>query len=117
MNPTTLAAARRFPLLGRPRPACPSLPDRVKEIADIAHTARQKGAHGLAEGAHTLNKAALVASDCGLASLARDLCWQHIDTYRAAARPLTTLQSMHKLTKGSDCISWKADRPRSWLTA
>lgn len=45
MNPTTLAAAvRRFPLLGRPRPACPSLPERVQEIADIARAATADGA-------------------------------------------------------------------------
>ncbi|MGI9000573.1 MAG: hypothetical protein ACR2GH_02790 [Pseudonocardia sp.] len=93
MNPMTLAAARRFPLLGRPRPACPSLPDRVTEIADIAHAAGQEGADGLAEGAHALNKAALVASDCGSASLARDLCWQHIEIYRTINRPLTVLQA------------------------
>ncbi|MGH3977883.1 MAG: hypothetical protein ACRDRZ_02600 [Pseudonocardiaceae bacterium] len=98
MDPTMLtAAARRFPLLGRPRPACPSLPERVKEIADIAHTAGQEGADGLAEGAHALNKAALIASDCGLADLASDLCRQHIDTYRAADHPLTVLQARYML--------------------
>lgn len=98
MDPTTLTtASRRFPLLGRPRPACPALPDRVKEIADIAHAAGQEGADGLAEGTHALNKAALVAGDCGMADLARDLCWQHIDTYRAADRPLTVLQARHML--------------------
>jgi hypothetical protein len=102
MTPTpdssTLAAViRRFPLLGRPRPSCPALPERVQEIADIAHTAGQDGADRLAEGAHALNKAALIASDSGLQDLARDLCWQHIDLYRAADRPLTVLQARHML--------------------
>ncbi|WP_447006665.1 hypothetical protein ACRAKI_09390 [Saccharothrix isguenensis] len=99
MDPTTLvAAARRFPLLGRPRPACPSLVRRVQEVADIAHKAGQAGTDGLAEGAHALNKAALIASDCGVPSLARDLCWQHIDLYRVAAdRPLTVLQARYML--------------------
>jgi hypothetical protein len=98
MNPTTLAAAvRRFPLLGRPRPACPSLPERVQEIADIAHAAGQDGADRLADGAHALNKAALIASDSGLTDLARDLCWQHIDLYRATARPLTVLHARYML--------------------
>lgn len=97
-NSSTLAAVvRRFPLLGRPRPSCPSLPERVQEIADIAHAAGHEGADGLADGAHALNKAALIASDCGLPDLARDLCWQHIDVYRAAARPLTVLQARHML--------------------
>ncbi|CAL9577097.1 hypothetical protein SUDANB95_04918 [Actinosynnema sp. ALI-1.44] len=98
MDPATLAiAARRFPLLGRPRPACPSLAHRVQEIADIAHEAGQEGTNGLAEGAHALNKAALIASDCGVPDLARDLCWQHIDIYRTADRPLTVLQARYML--------------------
>jgi hypothetical protein len=102
MNPTTLAAAvRRFPLLGRPRPACPSLVERVREIADIAHAAQQDGADRLNEGAHALNKAALIASDCGIPDLARDLCWQHIDLYRdlcrTAGQPLTVLQARYML--------------------
>lgn len=97
MNPTTLAAARCFPLLGRPRPACPPLSERVKEIADIVHAAGGQDADSLAEGAHALNKAALVASDCGMTSLARELCWQHIDIYRAVDRPLNVLQARYML--------------------
>lgn len=102
MNPTTLAAAvRRFPLLGRPRPACPSLVERVTEIANIAHAAQQDGADRLNESAHALNKAALIASDCGMPDLARDLCWQHIDLYRdlfhTTGHPLTVLQARYML--------------------
>ncbi|MEU6720758.1 hypothetical protein ABZ897_55680 [Nonomuraea sp. NPDC046802] len=90
MDLTTLhAVVRRFPLVGRARPACPSLPERVKEIADIADTAARQGADALHEGAHALNKAALLASDCGLPDLARDLCWQHINIYREAGHHLT----------------------------
>lgn len=96
-SPTLAAVIRRFPLLGRPRPACPSLPERVQEIADIVHAAGQDGADRLADGTHALNKAALIASDCGLPDLARDLCWQHIDLYRAADRPLTVLHARHML--------------------
>jgi hypothetical protein len=76
----------------------------VPETLDIADragfydaTAGHDGADPLADGAHALNKAALLASDCGLPDLARDLCWQHIDLYRAAARPLTVLQARHML--------------------
>ncbi|MEV6871653.1 hypothetical protein [Amycolatopsis sp. NPDC051128] len=98
MNPTTLAATvRRFPLLGRPRPSCPSLPERVQEIVDIADAAGHADADGLADGASVLNKAALIASDCGQPDLARDLCWQHIDLYRVADRSLTVLQARHML--------------------
>ncbi|MGR6913614.1 hypothetical protein ACU635_05115 [[Actinomadura] parvosata] len=98
MDPTTLrAAVRLFPLVGRARPACPSLPERVKEIAEIAGTAVRQDADGLHEGAHALNKAALLASDCGLPGLARDLCWQHIDIYRAAGPRLTVRQARYML--------------------
>lgn len=94
---TLATVTRRFPLLGRPRPSCPSLPERVHEVADNAHAAGQASADKLAEGAHALNMAALIASDCGLPALARDLCWQHIDRYRAAVRPLTVRQARHLL--------------------
>src|SRR5690348_3943150 len=93
MNPSTLhTAVRRFPLLGRPRPACPALTDRVAEIARTAATAQEQGTDGMSETAHTLNKAALIASDCGLPHLARTWCWQHINLYRQLDR-LTVLQA------------------------
>jgi hypothetical protein len=95
MNPAALAVTCFFPLIGRPRPACPALPARVTEIAEIAQAAARGGADGLAEGAHALNKAALLASDCGLAFLALDLCWQHINIYRAAPNPLTIHQARY----------------------
>ncbi|MEU8039368.1 hypothetical protein [Streptosporangium sp. NPDC049078] len=94
---TLSAATRRFPLLGRPRPACPSLPERVTEIAEIAGAAGRQGSDGMAEGAHALNKAALLASDCGLADLARELCRQHIDVYLAAGPRLTVPQARYML--------------------
>ncbi|MEU8266404.1 hypothetical protein AB0B89_04490 [Sphaerisporangium sp. NPDC049002] len=98
MDITTLsAAARRFPLLGRPRPACPPLPERVKEICEIASTAGQQGADVMHHAAHALNKAALLASDCGLEDLARDLCWQHINLYRVAGLRLTVRQARYML--------------------
>ncbi|MEV4802298.1 hypothetical protein AB0K18_19970 [Nonomuraea sp. NPDC049421] len=98
MDLTTLHnAVRRFPLVGRPRPACPSLQERVREIAGIAETAWHQGDNGLHEAAHALNKAALVASDCGLSDLAHELCWQHINVYRQAGEPLTVLQARYML--------------------
>ncbi|WP_405087563.1 hypothetical protein [Microbispora sp. NBC_01389] len=98
MDTTTLTpAVRRFPLLGRPRPACPALPERVTEIAEIARTAERQGPDGIAEATHALSKAALLASDCGMADHARDLCWQHIDVYRTAGAPLTVLQARYML--------------------
>ncbi|GLY98789.1 hypothetical protein [Actinoplanes sp. NBRC 103695] len=91
------AAVRRFPLLGRPRPDCPALPLRVQEVVDAVDGARQKPDNGMAGAAHALNKAALIASDSGMTDLARHLCWQHIDTYRRAERPLTILEARYLL--------------------
>lgn len=98
MDSTALAETiRHFPLLGRPRPSCPSLPKRVHEITDIADAARHDAADQLTNGAHAMNKAALIASDCGLADFARDLCWQHINLYRTAGHPLTVHQARYML--------------------
>ncbi|WP_449061487.1 hypothetical protein [Planomonospora algeriensis] len=101
MDTTTLhAAVRRFPLLGRPRPACPALAARVTEIGELAELAATPGlpeAEVMAEAAHALNKAALLASDCGLPDLARNLCWQHINVYRAVEPPLTVSQARYML--------------------
>ncbi|MFI5893788.1 hypothetical protein ACIA5D_27175 [Actinoplanes sp. NPDC051513] len=91
------AAVRRFPLLGRPRPDCPALPARIQEITDAVETARHRADHGMADAAHALNKAALIASDAGLTDLARRLCWQHIDTYRHAGRRLTIREARYVL--------------------
>jgi hypothetical protein len=97
MPDATHAAVRRFPLLGRPRPACPALPLRIQEITDAATDARRNAEHRMAHAAHVLNKAALVASDCAMPDLARHLCWQHIDTYRRIQRPLTIIEALYML--------------------
>ncbi|PZG18016.1 hypothetical protein [Nonomuraea aridisoli] len=94
---TLAAAARYFPLVGYARPAYPPLRDRVAEIAGIVEDAAQPGADRLHGGAHALNKAALLASDCGLPDLARDLCLQHIDIYRQGGRPLTAHEARYML--------------------
>lgn len=97
LDPATIrAAVRRFPLLGRPRPACPALTDRVTEVAELAETAAAHNDNGMAEAAHALNKAALIASDCGLPDLARQWCWDHIDVYRQRGS-LTALQASYLL--------------------
>jgi hypothetical protein len=95
---TIRAALRRFPLLGRPRPACPALTERVTEVAEIAAAAAAavQGENAMAEAAHALNKAALIASDCGLPDLARQWCWRHINIYRRL-NTLTALQASYLL--------------------
>lgn len=86
---TLVAASRRFPLLSRPRPACPSLVERVQEIAQIAQSTRADETDVLMEATHALNKAALLVSDSGLAPFARDLCWQQINIFRDAGPALS----------------------------
>ncbi|KAB8192543.1 hypothetical protein FH608_023850 [Nonomuraea phyllanthi] len=76
-------AAQRFPLIPRPRPACPPLTARVAALCDLADAAAHRAdADHLALAAETLNKAALIASDCGVPGLARSLCWRHFTIYR-----------------------------------
>jgi hypothetical protein len=89
MNTALRAGLRWLPLAGWPRPACPPLPARVAEIIALVREAGEPGTDSLSGTAQALNKAALLASDCGLGDLARDLCWRHIDSYRQASRPLT----------------------------
>ncbi|MFC7762687.1 hypothetical protein ACFQY4_35055 [Catellatospora bangladeshensis] len=53
--------------------------------------------HGMDDAAHALNKAALIASDAGMADMARALCWQHISAYLTAERPLTFTEARYML--------------------
>lgn len=85
MTPRDLAQlARRFPLVARPRPACPPLEERVSEITRLAGEAEHAD-NPLPTLAQALNKAALIASDCGLPELAHEWCWRQIAPYRSAA--------------------------------
>jgi hypothetical protein len=78
--------AQRFPLVARPRPACGSLTVRVQEIRELAHRAEHDCEPAAAAAA--LNKAALIASDCGLPVLARRLCHLHAAACLDAPVPL-----------------------------
>lgn len=85
-SPTPLAemAARRFPLIARSRVIARPLPTRISQIETRAAQAQQGGPDGLLRAAEALNLAALVASDCGDADLARALCRQQFDLFHAA---------------------------------
>ncbi|MER6441949.1 hypothetical protein ABT275_37305 [Streptomyces sp. NPDC001185] len=86
--------AQHFPLVARPRPACPPLADRVREITELAHTAaRDKNVNSAAVA---MNKAALIASDCGIPDLARALCWRHAEVL-LRAQPLSAQEARHAL--------------------
>jgi hypothetical protein len=97
MHPTVLAATRHFPLIGRPRPICLGIGLRLQEVRDAVAAAQEEPDNCMHDAAHALNKAALIASDGHMADLARQLCWQHINAYREAGRPLTFLECRYML--------------------
>jgi hypothetical protein len=81
--------ARWFPLLPRARPVCRALYLRIDEVRELAAAACSgPPERRLSSAAEAHNKAALIASDCGLADLAWQLCWRQFDTF-SAAMPLT----------------------------
>ncbi|MGW0192067.1 hypothetical protein [Nonomuraea sp. NPDC003201] len=87
--------ARWFPLVDRPRPTYPPLAERVAEVHILARDV-EDAADPLLGAARALNRAALIASDCGLPELARELCWRQVAPYRNAGH-LTVRQAMHML--------------------
>ncbi|MGH3814284.1 MAG: hypothetical protein ACRDUV_17840 [Pseudonocardiaceae bacterium] len=101
-----------FPLLPRTRPPGQALHLRVGEVRGLVCSASPGPAEiRISSVAEALNKAALIASDCGLADLAQQLCWRQFDIFQAAT-PLTAktaklaLQPIVNLgrlaTRGSD---------------
>jgi hypothetical protein len=89
--------ARRFPLVPRPRPACRPLTDRIQEVQELAEAATVKATEeALALTAAAHNKAALIASDCGVPDLARELCWRQAALY-LHAKPLSGAAARYAL--------------------
>ncbi|AQS66869.1 hypothetical protein [Streptomyces pactum] len=87
-------AAQRFPLVARFRPPCLPLPERVRNLVELAGTAVEKSDQGLASSA--CNQAALTASDAGLPDLARELCRRHAAAYLHAC-PLPGMSAIRGL--------------------
>ncbi|MFF4988532.1 hypothetical protein ACFY19_15140 [Streptosporangium saharense] len=85
-------AALRFPLVARPKPICRPLDVRLNQIQTRADQAEQGGDEALLRAAEALNLAALLASDCGMPHLARDLCRRQFAIFHAA-RPLTAVHA------------------------
>lgn len=107
MNP---AAARRFPLVARPRPACTPLTQRVSDLHSRAATARQRG--DVASATAVFNLAALLASDCGLPALARTWCHRlaaaainHDHDPQHALEPIVNLARLH-IRAGDGPAAW-----------
>ncbi|MEU3145768.1 hypothetical protein [Streptomyces sp. NPDC006999] len=86
--------AKRFPLVARPRPACPPLAKRIREITDLAAAAERDD--NVTSATVALNKAALIASDCGMPDLARTLCWRHAEAV-LRAQPLGAQEARYAL--------------------
>ena len=82
---TVHAALGWLPLAGWSRMPCPPLPARTARIAEILNG----NGSLLGAASHALNMAALLASDCGMDDLARDLCHRQIQPYLRISRPLT----------------------------
>lgn len=82
---TASAALGWLPLAGWSRMPCPPLPARTARVAEILNG----NGSPLGVASHALNMAALLASDCGMDDLARDLCWRQIQPYTRLRRPLT----------------------------
>jgi hypothetical protein len=75
----------RFPLVERHRPPGLPLKTRITELRDMAAQPGTGDAHQqMSQAAEICNKAALIASDCGLAELAHALCWSQHEVYDTA---------------------------------
>jgi hypothetical protein len=97
MTPSLQQVAQRFPLIARPRPACLPLRTLIAELRNLSNeAARGTEAGHLTLAAETLNKSALIASDCGISTLARSLCWRHFSAY-LPAWPLDASQARSAL--------------------
>lgn len=80
--------ARRFPLISRARPPGLPLEVRVRELGQLARDRGEHDEHGhMIRAGEVCNKAALIASDCAMPHLARELCWRQHDIFDQA-RPL-----------------------------
>lgn len=75
-----------FPLVPRPRPLGVPLRNRVAELVALASGAELGSCQEQAiHAAEVLNKAALIASDCGVPVLARSLCRRQFELFAQSA--------------------------------
>ncbi|BAJ31655.1 MULTISPECIES: hypothetical protein [Kitasatospora] len=111
------AAARRFPLVARPRPACLPLHQRIQALTRLADVAAEQGDPSIAST--VLNRAALIASDIGDDTAAGAMCHQHAAAYLhatplpadAAIRALEPLVNLARL----QLRAGRADQGRQYL--
>lgn len=97
---------QRFPLLPRSKPVCRSLTNRIDRVRHLVQLASRNTDDALLRAAEVHNLAALIASDCGMPALARDLCWRQFElfatsgpydqaTARLTLQPLINLGRLH----------------------
>lgn len=96
-----------FPLIPRPRPLCRPLSERINEIRDLVSVDTDQPVDArIIALAEAQNKAALLASDCAMSPLARELCWRQFDIFhrtaplsaamaKLALQPLVNLGRLH----------------------
>lgn len=87
MNSRSLPALpwRWFPLIQRARPPAQPLASRIGDLAETA--SRLSESPQAVQAAGICNNAALIASDCGLPDLVRELCWRQHEVLRRASLP------------------------------
>ncbi len=107
MNPTTIG---RFPLIARPRPTCTPLIQRVAGLKERAVLAQEAG--DVTAATAVFNQAALLASDCGLAELARTWCHRLAEAAlanghdpRNGLEPIVNLARLH-VRAGDGSTAW-----------
>jgi thiopeptide-type bacteriocin biosynthesis protein len=78
--------AKRFPLVPRPRPACPALKLRIDQVRQLASSQDEPAGREqrIEQACTALNLAALIASDCGLPALAAELCERQLAVFQTA---------------------------------
>jgi hypothetical protein len=88
MNTKMSTSTAWFPLVPRPRPPCLPVQTRVENVTATAAQAkaeRQPPRDRATLAAAVLNNAALIASDCGIPALARELCGRQYQALAASA--------------------------------
>jgi thiopeptide-type bacteriocin biosynthesis protein len=114
--------AKRFPLMPRPRLACPDLETRIRQVRQYAtpddHAASLD--ERVDRACTAMNQAALIAADCGLTDLAADLCERQFAIFQPAWPPagriaIAALQPLVNLAR-LDIRNGQPDRAYQALT-
>ncbi len=90
-----ITAAHWLPLVCRPKPSGIPLANRIGNLGKAMREAKNVDRfRQVAHASEVFNAAALIASDAGLADLARDLCWRHYDIFTSEGDPEPDLAAL-----------------------